>query len=193
MAMPAAISVLPRYRGLRVCAYGPPVASTRVFSMCPEAQMRMASPRSTRTRPATSDQGRGRASAITMAHGTHPSGTRSLDGNAERGARARAQPAVDRLQDLFRRDRVHHAFVHGAAAAMTRRAERAAADGDVGGRPRTIARGVGGPEDSDHRGPGRAGEMQGTGVRGPPEARPPRHLPQPAPRRRTPPPPPPPP
>src|SRR6266850_3461507 len=112
--------------------------------MWPEAQIRIASPRRPRTRPARSDQGRGRASAITIAPATHPSGTRSLDGNVDRGARA--QPAVDRLQDFFRRDRLHYAFVHGAAVAMTRRAERAAADGDIGGRPRTIARGIGGPE-----------------------------------------------
>ena len=112
--------------------------------------MRRASPRSPRARPPSSDHGRGRASAITIAPATHPRGTRSLDGNADRCVRACAQPAVDRLQDFLGRDRVHHALVHGAAAAMTGGAERAAADGDVRGRPGTVARGVGGPEDPHH-------------------------------------------
>src|SRR6185503_11044921 len=107
--------------------------------MWPEAQMRRASPRSPKARPPSSDQGRGRASAITIAPATHPRGTRSLDGNADRCVGARAQAAVDRLQDLLRRDGLHDAFVHGTAAAMTGTAQRAAADGDVAGRPGTVA------------------------------------------------------
>src|SRR6185295_17950815 len=107
--------------------------------MWPEAQMRRASPRRPRARPPTSDHGVGRASAITTAPATQPKGTRSLDGNADRCARI--QPAVDRLQDLLGRNRVHDALVHGAAAAVTGRTERTAAHGEVGGRPRTVARG----------------------------------------------------
>ena len=56
--------------------------------MWPDAQMRMASPASPRSSPATNDHGRGRASHTTIAPATHPRGTRNLDGNADRRARA---------------------------------------------------------------------------------------------------------
>src|SRR5262249_28445749 len=126
--------------------------------MWPEAQMRIASPARPRTSPAASDHGRGRASAITAAPATQPSGTRSLARDTEVGPPG--QPPVDRGEDLLRRDRPHDAVVDPAPPPVAGSAERAPPDGDVARRPGPVAGGIRGPEDADHGHPRRAGQVQ---------------------------------
>src|SRR5688572_2744272 len=97
------------------------MASRCVFSMWPEAQRRMTSPSVASATPPPRETRVGRATARTTTATTQPRGTRSLDGNAL--GRAQPQPPVDRLEDLARRNGVHHTFVHPAPAAVAGRAQ----------------------------------------------------------------------
>ena len=60
IAKPAAMRKLPKYRGFRVCAYGPVVASRSFLTMCPAAHARIASPTSANDPPTASVSGDGR-------------------------------------------------------------------------------------------------------------------------------------
>ncbi len=51
----------PRYSGCRVKRYGPDEVTSRLFSRCPAAQMRIASPISPTAAPSASERGVGRA------------------------------------------------------------------------------------------------------------------------------------
>src|SRR4051812_47858568 len=117
--------------------------------MWPEAQMRTVSPATPRARPASSDQGRGRASATSAIPATQPRGTRNLDRGT--GRDLVAEPAIDGLDDVIHGDGGHDPLVDPAAPPMAGRAQGAAADGHVARRPGAVARGIGGPEDPDHR------------------------------------------
>src|SRR5436190_15618107 len=75
IAIPIPNKNVPRYSGLRVCAYGPEVASSWFFFKWPEAHARIASPTTATNAPAASDAGDGLAEIKSSGARTNPAGT----------------------------------------------------------------------------------------------------------------------
>src|SRR6185437_9967489 len=103
-AKPAAIRKLPKYNGLRVCAYGPLVASRSFLSMWPDAHARTRTPANATAPPSTSEPAVGRANSTYAIPRTKPSGMRIVfaTSKASRGEPAQYVAADHEALDLGR-------------------------------------------------------------------------------------------
>src|SRR5215213_7417786 len=77
MVNPTPSRKLPRYKGLRVKAYGPETASVLFLRICPEAHARIRIPKIETIAPARRVEGAGFAKIIKIIANKNPSGTRS--------------------------------------------------------------------------------------------------------------------
>src|SRR5688500_12685179 len=107
--------------------------------MCPEAQMRRASPSAASRPPSPSDNGKGSARTRASRPATYPPATRNLEGMDTRPLQA----TFHRLRHRLRGDRGHHTVVDGARAAVTGRAGGHGTDDLVIGREGAVAYGIG--------------------------------------------------
>src|SRR5262245_45938285 len=166
--MPSAITDDPTYNGCALQRYGPERVTSRPFSRCPAAQMRMSSPTIAIARPMRQLDSVGCARTAVTTAVTNPSGTRfrarKRSSELALASATCGNPVLRGRDDLVDGNVLDARLQQPALALVVTDAARIARNGDVVARPRPVPFGIGRPEERDDRCSDRGCDVQRSGI-----------------------------